>query len=57
MLSSTKIGKPVLMMVVEVSKDKNISKWVDQETSSMLGEIESKTMHKDEEGDWKRKKK
>ena len=30
-ISSTRVGKPVLMMVVKISKDKNISKWVDQE--------------------------
>ena len=32
LISSTRIGKPVLMMDVEVfSKDKNISRWVDWE--------------------------
>ena len=30
-ISSTRIGKPVLMMDVKVSKDKNISRWVDRE--------------------------
>ena len=30
-ISSTWIGKPVLMMDVKVSKDKNISRWVDRE--------------------------
>ena len=30
-MSSTRIGKPVLMMDVKISKDKNISRWVDQE--------------------------
>ena len=29
--SSNKIGKPVLMMDIKDSKDKNISRWVDQE--------------------------
>ena len=29
-ISSTRIGKPVLMMDVNVSKDKNISRWVDR---------------------------
>ena len=39
-------------MNVEVSKVKYISRWVDGErTSSMLHETESKTVHKDEEGD------
>ena len=37
------------MMDVNVSKD--ISRWVDRENLIMLDEIESKTMHKDEEGD------
>ena len=40
------------MINVKVSKDKNISWWVDRENLiSMLDEIESKTMHKAEEGD------
>ena len=30
-ISSTAIGKPVLMMDVKVSKDKHISRWVDRE--------------------------
>ena len=30
-ISSTRIGKPVLMMGIKVSKDKNISRWVDRE--------------------------
>ena len=30
-ISSTRIGKPVLMVDVKVSKDKNISRWVDLE--------------------------
>ena len=30
-ISSTRIGKPVLMMHVKVSKDKHICRWVDQE--------------------------
>ena len=29
--SSTRIGKPVLMMDVKVSKDKHISTWVNEE--------------------------
>ena len=28
-ISSTRIGEPVLMMEVEVSKDKHISRWID----------------------------
>ena len=39
------------MMVVEVSKDKNISRWVDRENLIMLDKVESKTVHKDEESD------
>ena len=31
-ISSTRIGKPVLMMDIKVSKDKNISRWVDRES-------------------------
>ena len=31
LISSTRIGKPVLMMDIKVSKDKNISRWVDGE--------------------------
>ena len=37
------------MMNAKVSKDKHISRWV-KRTSPMLDKIESKTMHKDEEG-------
>ena len=48
LISLTRIGKPVLMTYV-VSKDKN-SRWLIERTS-LLDEIESKTMHKDEEGD------
>ena len=40
-------------MAAKVSKDKRISIWIDWENlSSVLDEIESKTVHKDEEGDW-----
>ena len=39
------------MMDVKASKDENISRWVDRETSSMLDELEPKAMHKDQEGD------
>ena len=44
-------------MDVEVSKDKNISWWVDPENLILVDEIESKTVHKDEEGDRQKKKK
>ena len=39
------------MMDVKVSKDKNISRWVDRE-NLIWNRIESKTVHKDQEGDW-----
>ena len=43
------------MMNVKVSKDKHISRWVDREvTSSLLDEIESKTVLKDEDRDQQR---
>ena len=29
-ITSTRIGKPVLMMDVKVPKDKNISRWVEE---------------------------
>ena len=38
------------MMDVKVSKDKNISRWVDAENLIYLDEIESKTVDKDEGG-------
>ena len=44
-------------MDAKFSKDKNISIWVDRENLIMLDETESKTMHKDEEGDQQMKKK
>ena len=49
--SSTGIGKPVLMMDVKVCKDKHISRCVDRENLIYINEIESKTVHKDKEGD------
>ena len=39
------------MMDVKVSKDKHIVDGLIERTSSLLDEIESKTMHKDKEGD------
>ena len=56
LVSSTRIGKPVFMMDVKVSKDKNADALIER-TSSMLHEIELKTAHEDEEGDRLRKKK
>ena len=49
-ISSARIGKPVLMMDMEVSKDTTIADRLIRRTSSMLHETESKTMQKDEEG-------
>ena len=40
------------MMDSKVSKDRHFSRWVDQENRSMLDEMELKTVHKDEEGEW-----
>ena len=58
MISSPRTGKPVLIMDVKVSKGKNISRYgLIERTSSMLDAIESKTVQKDEAGDWQRKKK
>ena len=57
-ISSTRIDKSVLMTDIKVSKDKKtLADELIKRTSSMLDEIESKTVHKDEEGDWQRKKK
>ena len=39
-------------MDVKVSKYKNISRWVDRESLIKLGEAESKTRQKDEDGGW-----
>ena len=50
-ISFTRIGKPVLMMDVKVSKHKNISRWVDRENLIKLDKVESKTVCKDEDGD------
>ena len=50
-ISSTRIGKEALMMDLKVSKDKTLADGVIERTSSMLDEIESKTVHKDKEGD------
>ena len=36
-ISSTRIGKPVLMMDIKVSKGKHISRWVDQENLIYVG--------------------
>ena len=58
-ISSTRMRKPVFIYDdVKVSKDKHISRSADWETSSMLDEIESKAVHKDQEviDRWKRSK-
>ena len=49
--SSTRIGKPVFMMDIKVSKDKHISIWVDEENLTYDDEIASKAMHIDKEVD------
>ena len=57
-ISSTRIDKSVLMTDIKVSKDKKtLTDELIKRTSSMLDKIESKTVHKDEEGDWQKKKK
>ena len=50
--SSTKIGLAVLMMDVQVSKDKHISRWVDRENLIYVrwNRIKAKTVIDDEEG-------
>ena len=50
LISSTRIGKPVLMMDVKVSKDKNSNGLIER-TWSMLDETESETVLKDKESD------
>ena len=45
------------MMDVKVSKDKTLTDGLIKRTLSMLDKTESKTVHKDEEGDQQRKKK
>ena len=45
------------MIDIQVSKEKHISLWIDWgETSSVLDEVVSKTVHKHKEGDQERKK-
>ena len=51
LISSSRIGKSVLMINVKVSKTKTLADGLIKRTSSMLDEIEYKTMHKDKEGD------
>ena len=50
-ISSNKIGQSVLIMDVKVSKNKHIRRLLIERTSSMLDEIEPKTVHKVKEGD------
>ena len=45
------------MVDIKVSKEKHISRWVNRENLMYEDEIESKTMHNDEEGDLQRKRK
>ena len=47
-----------MMDVNKASKYKNISRWIDEErTSPMSGEITSRTVHKDQEGDTQKRSK
>ena len=50
-ISLTRIGEPILMIDIKVSKEKHISRWADRENLISVDEIESKTVHNDEEGD------
>ena len=50
-ISSARIGKPVLMMDVKSPKTNTLVDGLIERTSSMLDEIESKTVLKHEEGD------
>ena len=51
LISSTRIGKPVVMVDVKCPKTKTLADGLIERTSSMLDEIESKSMHKAEEGE------
>ena len=51
-ISTTRKGYPVLTMDVSVSKDNTLVDGLIEKISSMLDEMKSKTVHKDEEGDW-----
>ena len=55
--SSTRISKLLLMIVLQPLKANKLADELIERTSFMLDEIESKTMHKDEEGDLEREKK
>ena len=50
-ISCNRIGRPVLMIDIKVFKDNALVDGLIKRTSSMLDEIQSNTMHKDEEGD------
>ena len=55
--SSTRISKLLLMIVLQPPKTNKSADELIERTSFMLDEIESKTIHKDEEGDLEREKK
>ena len=40
------------MMDGKVSKEKRISRWIDQENLVLLDKTDLKTMHKDNKGGW-----
>ena len=56
-INSTSIGESVLMMDVKVSKTNTLAYGLIKRTSSMLDEIELKTMHNDKDRDRQRKEK
>ena len=51
LISSAGIGKPVLKIYVKISKDKNISRWVDQENLIYIRWNRIKNHAQNEEGD------
>ena len=51
LISSAGIGKPVLKIYVKISKDKNISRWVDQENLIYIRWNRIKNRAQNEEGD------
>ena len=50
-ISSTRIGKPVLMRTLKSPKTKTLADGLIERTSSILDETELKTTQKDKEGD------
>ena len=52
LMNSTKIGSQSLWWTLKSLKTKTLADGLIKRTSSMLEDIEWKTVHKDEEGDW-----